>query len=161
MQLSVVQVEVPPPVSPGTAIKVLLWCLCSVLLLISPGVAHADETIETLGSNEVLQFTPADLTFFETKVRPLLTENCHACHGKKTQNGGLRLDSREAILIGGESAQQSSQAMCWTAGCCRQSGTNLRKCHPVRSCRMNRSGCSKNGCGVALRGRPQAQGWQP
>ncbi len=103
MQSSVVQVQVPPPVSPGTAIKVLLWCLCSVLLLISPGVAHADETIETLGSNEVLQFTPADLTFFETKVRPLLTENCHACHGKKTQNGGLRLDSREAILIGGES----------------------------------------------------------
>jgi len=46
-------------------------------------VAHADETIKTLGSNEVLQFTPADLTFFETKVRPLLTENCHACHGKK------------------------------------------------------------------------------
>jgi hypothetical protein len=41
--------------------------------------------------------------FFEQNVRPLLAENCYSCHGEKKQKGGLRLDSLEAILKGGES----------------------------------------------------------
>ncbi len=40
--------------------------------------------------------------FFETKVRPLLAENCLECHGPKKQRGGLRLDSRAALLAGGD-----------------------------------------------------------
>src|SRR5687767_4326028 len=43
-----------------------------------------------------------DLKFFEMKVRPLLAENCFSCHGDKKRKGELRLDSREAILKGGE-----------------------------------------------------------
>ena len=42
------------------------------------------------------------LTFFENKVRPILAENCFGCHGPDQQKGQLRLDSREAILMGGE-----------------------------------------------------------
>jgi hypothetical protein len=41
--------------------------------------------------------------FFEQNVRPLLAEKCYSCHGDKKQKGGLRLDSLEAILKGGES----------------------------------------------------------
>jgi Protein of unknown function (DUF1549)/Protein of unknown function (DUF1553)/Planctomycete cytochrome C len=41
--------------------------------------------------------------FFEQSVRPLLAENCYSCHGDKKQKGGLRLDSLQAILKGGES----------------------------------------------------------
>ena len=41
--------------------------------------------------------------FFETKVRPVLAEHCFACHGPKKQKAGLRLDSRPAILEGGNS----------------------------------------------------------
>lgn len=41
--------------------------------------------------------------FFERKVRPLLAGSCVKCHGEKKQSGGLRLDSREAMLTGGES----------------------------------------------------------
>lgn len=41
--------------------------------------------------------------FFESKVRPLLADNCFECHGAKKQKGGLRLDSRPAILKGGDS----------------------------------------------------------
>ena len=41
--------------------------------------------------------------FFEQNVRPLLAQNCYSCHGEKKQKGGLRLDSLEAILKGGES----------------------------------------------------------
>ena len=41
--------------------------------------------------------------FFETKVRPLLIQKCLGCHSSTSQPimGGLRLDSREALLKGG------------------------------------------------------------
>jgi hypothetical protein len=41
--------------------------------------------------------------FFEQNVRPLLAENCYSCHADKKQKGGLRLDSLESILKGGDS----------------------------------------------------------
>ena len=37
--------------------------------------------------------------FFETRIRPILAENCLACHGDKLQRGGVRLDSHDAILM--------------------------------------------------------------
>jgi len=40
--------------------------------------------------------------FFETKVRPILATECFSCH-TDSQLGGLRLDSREAMLRGGKS----------------------------------------------------------
>ncbi len=40
---------------------------------------------------------------FERKVRPLLVERCYKCHAGTEQKGGLRLDTREAALRGGES----------------------------------------------------------
>ena len=44
-----------------------------------------------------------DAQFFEAKIRPILVENCHRCHGKEKQNGKLRLDSLGTMLAGGES----------------------------------------------------------
>jgi len=35
-------------------------------------------------------------------IRPILEESCFRCHGERRQRGGLRLDSLEAILKGGE-----------------------------------------------------------
>src|SRR4051794_38274824 len=40
--------------------------------------------------------------FFETSVRPVLVESCFKCHGPEKQSSGLRLDSREAVLTGGD-----------------------------------------------------------
>ena len=40
--------------------------------------------------------------FFETKVRPILATECFSCH-TDSQLGGLRMDSREAMLRGGKS----------------------------------------------------------
>ena len=40
--------------------------------------------------------------FFETRIRPVLVDRCHGCHGPEKQWSGLRLDSREAMLQGGE-----------------------------------------------------------
>ena len=45
----------------------------------------------------------ADEAFFEAKVRPLLISKCQECHVGDKAKAGLRLDSREAILTGGES----------------------------------------------------------
>ena len=43
----------------------------------------------------------SEADFFETEVRPVLAENCYACH-TQTKLGGLRLDSKEAMLTGGK-----------------------------------------------------------
>src|SRR5579863_9009491 len=39
--------------------------------------------------------------FFEQQVRPVLVRSCLPCHGPAQQFSALRLDSREAILKGG------------------------------------------------------------
>lgn len=44
-----------------------------------------------------------DSLYFETHIRPLLHARCVRCHGENQQKGGLRLDTREAILAGGDS----------------------------------------------------------
>jgi len=43
--------------------------------------------------------------FFESKVRPVLVARCLKCHGESQQKGQLRLDSREAVLKGGENGE--------------------------------------------------------
>jgi hypothetical protein len=40
--------------------------------------------------------------FFEKSIRPVLAENCFNCHSDRKQKAGLRLDSRQAMLTGGE-----------------------------------------------------------
>ena len=48
--------------------------------------------------------TPAALEFFETKIRPVLAQDCYECHrtgGKR--KGGLALDQRQGLLTGGDS----------------------------------------------------------
>ena len=52
--------------------------------------------------------TPQDaqaIRFFENEVRPLLAEACFECHSARAEKvkGGLRLDSRDAMLLGGDS----------------------------------------------------------
>jgi len=46
-----------------------------------------------------------ELQYFETKIRPILVEKCYSCHSLDANmaEGGLRLDSREALLRGGSS----------------------------------------------------------
>lgn len=49
-------------------------------------------------------FAPADVEFFEKKVRPLLAARCQECHGPEQQKGNLRLDARSSLLQGGDTA---------------------------------------------------------
>src|SRR5439155_16557482 len=52
--------------------------------------------------NDPPAVTPVQAQFFETKIRPILAENCWKCHGEENHKAELRLDSRSAMLAGGE-----------------------------------------------------------
>src|SRR5437868_5603365 len=58
-----------------------------------PAMVHAQGAKES---------SPEAARFFETKVRPVLAENCYKCHGHEKQKGHLRVDSRNSLLEGGE-----------------------------------------------------------
>src|SRR5262249_34278668 len=44
---------------------------------------------------------PDPKQFFEMRIRPLLAKNCFPCHGD-SRLGGLRLDTREGLMKGGD-----------------------------------------------------------
>jgi hypothetical protein len=48
--------------------------------------------------------TPAQLQFFENRIRPALADNCYKCHSAQAEKikGGLLLDSRNGVLKGGD-----------------------------------------------------------
>lgn len=71
-----------------------VFLICAVLL--QPLWLFADEEV----SRE-----QAD--FFESQIRPVLANRCYQCHGEKKQEGGLRLDSRGAMLRGGDSERSA------------------------------------------------------
>jgi cytochrome c553 len=65
--------------------------LVAVILIVTASAAAAAEP------------SAEDIEFFEKQVRPVLVESCQKCHGDRKQEGGLRLDSRETALKGGDS----------------------------------------------------------
>ncbi|MCH2399528.1 MAG: hypothetical protein MK364_10495, partial [Pirellulales bacterium] len=68
--------------------------LFSCALLCWPLVLSAQQDADTAG-----------VTFFEAKIRPVLVKHCYSCHSAdaKIVRGGLRLDTRQALLRGGDS----------------------------------------------------------
>src|SRR5437588_7787655 len=46
---------------------------------------------------------PSGMSFFEQKIRPVLSDHCYKCHSTKAVKlkGGLALDSKERALKGG------------------------------------------------------------
>src|SRR4051812_9323033 len=68
------------------------WSLLLAASLLSPSIAAAQEK----------KPTAAAIQFFETKVRPVLVDNCYECHAGKKHKGGLQVDSLTALLEGGD-----------------------------------------------------------
>ena len=73
----------------------------TILAICGAGLAAAQDARSTPTSAG--NFPPAAVEFFEATVRPILVDQCLKCHGAKKQSSGLRLDSREAVLKGGDS----------------------------------------------------------
>ena len=51
----------------------------------------------------LLLLVPDDADLFEKRIRPVLHATCIPCHGPEKAKAGLRLDSRGALLRGGDS----------------------------------------------------------
>ena len=60
-----------------------------------------------LGKATAADLTPAQQDFFEIKIRPILADRCYKCHSTLAEKikGGLLLDSREALLKGGDTGK--------------------------------------------------------
>ena len=73
--------------------------ICSVVLFLGgvPRTARADE-LQSVAA-------PADIEFFEKKIRPLLAAKCYSCHSSRAKKlqGALQVDSRASLLAGGDS----------------------------------------------------------
>ncbi|RLS36356.1 MAG: DUF1549 domain-containing protein, partial [Planctomycetota bacterium] len=71
--------------------------IIAVLALNMTEVCRADEKIP--------EPTAEGIKFFEAKIRPVLIERCYRCHSSEGQGsrGGLSVESRDALLAGGES----------------------------------------------------------
>ena len=67
--------------------------LAAVLLLLMLGLRTAAAADPT-----------AALELFESKIRPVLVDVCFKCHGGDKDSGSLRVDSREALMKGGDTA---------------------------------------------------------
>ncbi|MCI0457527.1 MAG: DUF1553 domain-containing protein [Gemmataceae bacterium] len=63
-------------------------CLLALALLVAPARGQAPKL-------------DGD-TFFELRIRPVLVDRCFKCHGGEKVSNGLRVDSRQALLTGGE-----------------------------------------------------------
>lgn len=48
------------------------------------------------------KLTAAEIDFFETKIRPVLVRHCYDCHAGASDEGNLRVDSRQSLLAGGD-----------------------------------------------------------
>ena len=70
------------------------WKIIALAALCPLPDALASEAIE-----------PDELAFFESRIRPILVENCYKCHSVEAEKlrGGLFLDSKPGLLRGGES----------------------------------------------------------
>jgi hypothetical protein len=75
------------------------------VLMIAPGVCRCFlfAAIFAAPSGAFARSSTEDGEAFEKKIRPLLIENCMKCHGAEKQKAGLRVDSRKALVEGGES----------------------------------------------------------
>jgi len=61
----------------------------TLFVLISFATTVAEESSDDVANQEI---------FFESKVRPLLVQHCQECHGKKKQQGELRLDRKASAF---------------------------------------------------------------
>lgn len=75
----------------------------SVFFAFTVLLAERPATAETMPTER--QPTAEQIQFFESKIRPVLVRECYGCHSKQSgqAKGGLQLDSRAAMLLGGDS----------------------------------------------------------
>jgi hypothetical protein len=83
----------------------LLSCVIVGVLAAVPGGMPSASVSSKAAETATAPSSEADVQFFESRVRPILAARCYECHAAKTgkSKGSLQLDSRAAILAGGDS----------------------------------------------------------
>ena len=76
--------------------------LTSVLPFNKTPQLASSETPDFLLANNGQELTPKQVEDLNIEVRTILAHNCYSCHGEAKSKGDLRLDSKEAMLKGGE-----------------------------------------------------------
>ena len=79
------------------------WRSIGHVVLAAAGLLLAGTVLRATQAPLQTSSAPTDqaIIFFETRIRPLLAANCQSCHGDSAM-AGLRVDSREGMLRGGE-----------------------------------------------------------
>nr|AUN35800.1 hypothetical protein [uncultured bacterium] len=80
---------------------ILVCQLCATFLR----PALAEETTGKGSDEQIKSLKREEVEFFETRIRPVLAEQCYACHSAKAKRvqAGLLLDTREGMRKGGDS----------------------------------------------------------
>lgn len=78
-----------------------LLAICSLALTCAPLFATS------VARSAEPAITAEQETFFEQQIRPILVTKCQSCHGPEKQESGLRLDSRTALIAGGETGEKA------------------------------------------------------
>ena len=82
--------------------------LASSLISTAEAQGKPQSRLESLGeSPPEVKDSQESLTFFESKIRPVLVEQCYSCHSQEAATkgklkGGLYLDSKEGLQRGGD-----------------------------------------------------------
>ena len=82
-----------------------LFIVIGMLLIAIANMGETSAADEVAAVVEKPTFTVEQIEFFETQIRPLLVQHCYDCHSSdaKELQAGLYVDSREAMIKGGES----------------------------------------------------------
>ncbi|MGY8769580.1 MAG: PSD1 and planctomycete cytochrome C domain-containing protein [Pirellulales bacterium] len=85
----------------------LLLSFATLGLICAPGIAapKADVSQKTVNTSADKKVDAKQREFFENKIRPTLIKHCYSCHSAnaKELGGKLKMDSKDAMLQGGES----------------------------------------------------------
>ena len=84
-----------PPIASIQRHRINVLIMSCIVPFLCSGVAMAQDD----------NFSPTQIEAFEKNIRPLLIKHCFECHSADADKlkGGLLLDSREALLLGGDS----------------------------------------------------------
>ena len=94
------EVQMPPkgPLKTAEIAALEAWIRTGCPFENEPATAPANTSQTTTAE----KLDPQVVEWFETKVRPVLANNCYSCHGEKKQMASLRVDSKAALLKGSD-----------------------------------------------------------
>ncbi len=85
---------------PRAFVLVVLFLICTAMPVFGIGTSPTQDEKQSIDQPG---FSAPDIEFFESRIRPLLVENCHDCHTGDEPSGNLNMASRQTMLAGGDS----------------------------------------------------------